>query len=156
MGVTVSGTDPHKNYAEWLTSFTHDIRGDISWANMVAVALVGIFAIPVDSDFGDAFNQGDQLGLVDDSHDIEGAARTIPTVAPLLTTDEGGSAYGAAWLTAIPDATAFDGADLRAMMTTIGNKYIGQSDQDVGATPGDINIDVVVMLSGPVVFVPSA
>ena len=156
MGVSVSGTDPHKNYGEWLTTFTHSIRGDISWTENVAVALVGVFAIPVDSDFAVAFNQGDQLGLVADSHSIEGAARTIPAAAPLLTTNEAGTEYGNAWVADTADASNITGALFRTIMETIGCKYIGQSDQDVGATPGDINVDVVVMLSNPVVYVPSA
>jgi hypothetical protein len=159
MGVTVSGTDPHKNYGEWLTTYTHNIRGDISAFAYVAVALTGVFDMAVDSDFATAFNQGDQLGLVDDSHTIEGTARTIPSVAPLLTSDDAGvpAEYGNVWAASvITDGEAINGADLRALMQTIGCKYIGQSDQDVGATPGDVGVDVVVMLSHPVMYVPSA
>lgn len=155
MGAAVSGTDPNRNYGERYTDFTHPVRGDISAFNQVAVALVGIFSMPVDSDFATAFNQGDQLGLELDSHTWEETAGNLPSLKPMYEEDEAGSDYGTVWATALADAT-FTGADFREIMEKSGCVYIGQSDQDVGATPGDVNIDVVLMLGSPVFWVPSA
>jgi hypothetical protein len=156
MGAAVSGTDHARNYGERDADFTHTIRGDISAFNQVAVALVGIFSMPVDSDFATAFNQGDQLGMVLDSHTWEGTAGNLPSVVPWYEQTEAGAAYGTVWNAAIGDAANITGAAFRTIMQNVGCAYIGQSDQDVGATPGDVNIDVVLMLGSPVIWIPSA
>ncbi|KKN86556.1 hypothetical protein LCGC14_0267320 [marine sediment metagenome] len=157
MGAAVSGTDPNRNYGEKFTDYDHIIRGDISAFNQVAVALVGIFSMPVDSDFSTAFVQGDQLGLVVDSHVWESSAGNLPSLTPFYEEDEAGSAYGATWVAAvITDGEPVDGLNLRDIMQKAGCQYVGQSDQDVGATPGDVNIDVILMLGSPVFWVPSA
>ncbi len=157
LGISVSGTDPHANYAELPTTFVNAIRGAIpEWAYL-ASALVGIFSMPYDSDFATYPGiEGDQLGLVDDSHLLMEVATTVPAVAPLLTTNVAGTEYGNTWATAIADAANITGVAYREIMNTIGNKYVGQLDAPVSATPGDVNADVVLMLSSPVVFVPSS
>jgi hypothetical protein len=113
--------------------------------------LVGVHAVLADSDFATAYKVGEHVKAVGDSIVIEGVTATRASVAPISALVGGGG-----WGAALPDGSAVIGSNFRTIQITMSN-YLGISDKDIAATPGDAYLqDVMVLLTTPPILLPSA